>query len=185
MSVLDAFKYPIIVFIFEKRANTYQLILDKAKRIVQQDGEVYYRLKKARLKLRPVSYDCIYRAARRNFLFLYKPKADQYIPLKLSDEGKFVTVDEDLRFWLTLMHRQAALRYQRLTWVEKWMPIILIAGTGIIIGVMIFIIMGEATKLFRATAGIGEQMIETAEALREAVVGMKAAGSSSTPAPAW
>ena len=74
--------YDIVVF--EKRDNGYNVIIDKANKFSDKAGRPTFKLKSEKREIKPVKYEDIQLAGKRNFAMLYSPNRDEYFSTQFA-----------------------------------------------------------------------------------------------------
>jgi len=128
-NLLNFLKWPIEVFIYEKRENGYAIFTDKAKKI--KDGTTfYYRLKKKRVNIEVQKFEDIKTFGKKNILMLYSPKGDEFYPMGVKDDH-IIPRDSNWDYFKAYGDRETTFKHQRDdNWI-KFLPIIAIFVTGI------------------------------------------------------
>jgi hypothetical protein len=160
--------WPVKVTIFEKRRNTYVPIEDKARMTIEK-GKRYYELKKKGVKIKPVKLDDLYYVGGENKLYLINPRRDVFLPMRIDDKTCDIKiVDEDVRFWNLLQEQEALTKYQEKSFVEKYMPIIMVFVLAIALSIILFVVLEQLGT-------INEGLKDVADALKAAVSEVKTA----------
>jgi hypothetical protein len=211
-------KYPVSITIFEKRGSGKPIVFhDKGARIMKKTGEIYYQLKKRKIKTPPISYDHIFMDKQgkkmEQRVYLYSNTPYTYIPIKLNEsfahalETEDITVEEveknlipdliqkgdthhsfDISlkaddkwiYWASQQLKQNVYRTQYKSTLEKILPIAMVATTGIVVGIMLYMTIGQMQVISTAFSSATTSMVEVAKQLVAVANAMK---GTSTPIP--
>ena len=179
--------YPVNVMIFEQRAGTMHPFRDRAKRINNPGADKFeYVLRSKKIRTKPIDWSYVYVGNRgQNYLHLYSPQPSEFYPMMISDKAwKTVTTQnpdgtettknvltqinpthENAKFWYGVQIRQNVERYYKKFGAEKYIPIAMVAVTGVVLALVLYLFMGEANKLMSQMGGISIGIAETQKEL--------------------
>lgn len=195
-------KFPVRITIFEKRGSGRPIVFhDKGARIQKSTGEIYYQLKKKKVKTPPVSYEHIYmineNGKMRQRVFLYSSTPFTFTPIKLNEsfaqalENGNVSI-EDIEqnlmpemikqnnpegyniqlkasdkwlYWASQQLKQNVYRTQYKSTLEKILPIAMVATTGIVVGIMLYMTIGQMEIISSSFSSATQAMVEVATRL--------------------
>lgn len=180
-------RFPVLTTIFEKRANGYFIEDNRARRTLdKEDKTEYYELMTGERIEAQKFEDIFFSNNGGNELFMYSPNSNEYYPMNVDFDGKeanFKPVDSNMKLLLALSTRKAFERWNKPSWIEKYMPFILIIGTGMVISIMFWVVLRNLGQFASAMGNLGQM----AQALREwtAVMQefMKTTGYKPIPVP--
>jgi len=211
-------RYPVRVIIYEKRGNSLQKLRDKGVRIQKGTGEVFYKIKKKKLKTPPISYEHIYMVnydgKLKETVYLYSTTPYTFTPIKLNEEfaaalesgtlsimeiedklmpplikannppGYNITLkaSDKWLYWATHQLKQNVYRAQYKTTLEKILPIAMVATTGMVIGIMLYMSIGQMQIISDGFTSASNSMIQVSQNL-ESVARILANQPAPTPPP--
>jgi hypothetical protein len=169
--------YPVQVIIFEKRANGSFIFPERAKRIFGEFGKYAYQLKNKKIITKPISLEFIYNGkGSTNWLFLYMPQLSEIQPLTLEEaetmHKKMILTPEAARYWYSEQQRRNFERWGKKFGLEKYAMFIQFAVVGLIIGLLLYIFMGQMSEIVGNMGGITAaqgQLIEKVTDLIKAI----------------
>lgn len=146
-TILKIMPHPIKVLIWEKRADGFKIVKDRARFVNERAGRRYYHFRKGGIN-KPIPRDYI---TSNNVAYCYSPDRNTLLPLKPGFESMtakdgnvkikasaFIpeTITEDLRFWLSQEFRESDSKYRgEPSFWEKYgtiiAPFIILLGSGI------------------------------------------------------
>jgi len=179
-------RFPVKVIIFEERADRSRIIEDRGRRI-EKGGEFFYQLKRMKLKTRAIPYKYLRTDDRgRTYLFLYSDSPNSYEPMEITHANpanpSFKVIDEDMRLWMTMQTRKAYERFHKKSLIEKLMPIIMVAATGVVVAMIIYAGVGKMAEMSASLGSMAESLSTAANAFKDAA-NMLVTGRAAPPAP--
>lgn len=160
--------YPIDVVIFEKRGNSTVTIRDKARYIRGDTNKASkFLLKKKKTETKPISLEYLSQGTMgKNYLFLHSPERNVFNPIKFSPTGKnFEVLDEDLRFWNILQHREAAVKYKEKSMWTELLPIMTVFITALAVGLILYMAIGQLSEVNDGLMAVANRLGEIVNSL--------------------
>lgn len=149
--MLGFFKWPVTAVIVQKRANGYNVVIDKAKRINKQGAE-FYRLKRAKKNIKPQDLGDIYSTHDKNYLFLLESQSGEYKPLKIN-EGELKARDESWDYFKFYADAETRFKYDRMGKWEKFLPLFIIFITGLAVTMVLYVSLPLIIEHLNAVSG--------------------------------
>lgn len=196
--------YPLFVVIFERRADSYAVTLDKGKRIASPEaGKFSFHLKQKKVHTKPIDYKFIYPGAKGgNYLFLYMPQHNEFVALKKDeakkmminlgaslegigmeevDKHKMITTPENARYWYSEQLRRNAERWGKKFGFEKYANIIQFALIGFVMGFILYIFLGQMQGVIAQIGGITSAQAELTKEITRLLAQTGLSGSPGIP----
>lgn len=158
--------YPVKVVIFEKRGQTVIPVFDRAKRVRDKHGVEVYLLKKKKAKLPAIDFKNLLVG---NMLYLYSPVTGEFHPLSIDDDKFKAVSDKSMRYIYATEIERNMIKFRFKSKLEQWMPLMLIVGTGFILGLLFYLTIPKLTDMQAQTANMAKQMKEVATLLKETI----------------
>ena len=164
--------FPIVTHIFEKRAGGgIKLYTDRSTRVNRGEGITEYALRTGK-KFKAPAYEHIYTGKKgKEYLCVYRPTPDTFIPMKVCDEGFKIIGDED-RVWLVqeMIDKSRTLekRNKFLQLISIITPIILIMAVAIVCIIMI----QQIDKVYQSADTIRQGLVYAADSIKEGFYNM-------------
>jgi hypothetical protein len=132
------FVFPVTVLIHEQRENGTKPFMDKAKLIINKDGRKYYYLKKKKeeIEVQKLSNIGWNPNDKLEFLELYMDSYGVYTAMSVKKPEANTTPviearTEGVRFWAIVSQKDKMSRWNKQSWIEKFMPLIMVVGLGV------------------------------------------------------
>lgn len=141
--VLSKRMFPTVVRIWEQRANGFTIVENTRGKRIKQGGVEKYELISGK-KIKSPSKSFIIKGDNDSFIDIFTPDGINYFPMNFNriDVGKISVLDEDSREWLAHeIVRNKEITKPPMTRLQEFMPILVIATTGIVLMVMIVAFM--------------------------------------------
>jgi len=159
-------KWPVNVIIFEKRGKGFIPIFDKARRVVDKSGVEYYELKKKKSKLPAVDFKNLNIG---NYLYLYSPVSNEYHPMDINDDRFLAISDKSMRYLYATEIERNMIKFRFKSKLEQWMPLIMIIGTGFILGLVFYLTIPKLADMARTLGSASGNLKEAVELLKETI----------------
>jgi len=179
--------FPVKVRLWERRKNGLTIIREtRAHRITKNYQDYYQTIDGKLYKAPPKQY--IVQGVDDNYVDIFHENGE-YHPVTIDYESvesvKSKIIPEDQKYWLaTQIEENIQATTPEKTTIEKFMPVIIIATTGIILTVMIVSFLQYFPKFVADTTGVMTSQINTlnniTQTLVEVVKGLKTVGSSTS-----
>lgn len=193
--------FPVLALVREKRQNGFKLYFTKARRIVDRENQKeQYELHKGfnkTVKTKPVDYGNVDKLEEGyDFIQVYSPDFGQYKAVSFIEKkdlfkefkdldqsekediegnaGTYTTDEAEWKRWGTLQAMEKRASWEEKSGIERWMPLILVVGTGAAIA---FIIMASTQFM----GSIGQDFTAAAETMKQAAQILKDSGVSTPP----
>lgn len=172
--------YDIDVYIFRKTMQGLELQKDKAKLIMKskgKDDERYMKLKKNKVTMPIPPADKFYYHKGRYAIFLTSLVPKDFIPMDIDVANqKFIATPENIRLFQSYMLRKSYERFKRESAFERLMPLILVVGTALALGMM-FYLAGQGMVAFSTEAAAqSNRLVQIANQLTEVADKLVGAG---------
>lgn len=151
-------QYNITVEINEKRANSWIVRFDVAKRI-SKNGVTKYHLRKAKVDIRPPdNFDNIYLSRGGDYLKLIK-EGEQYFSFgQITPDGELDPIPMDMEFWRVNIQQELLQRFKNESFWDKYGTTISVLAFAMIFMIGFVVIERD----FNATA---QMLASTAQAM--------------------
>ena len=138
-----AIPFPVKCLILEKHGTSIIRRTDSLRLIENKNGDKYHQFKFKDVEIDPITYD---KFTAPNFLILYCPNRNTYIPLTINQADNLLEgqIDEGTMNALIRRNEKTVMRYTWMDWSNMVMPVMLIM-TVLIIGV-VFVMIGDSVK---------------------------------------
>ena len=159
-------RYPVKVEVWAKRANSIELIDDKAARIIEKDGTQYYHLKKHKLKIKPPEYKYIFMKKGKPCMKLFSPQHGQMLPINFENPPNLTIEDKETIFWGIQQIKKTNEMYpkERSIW-EKYSAYILLGLTAALCFMIMIFAMPHLSATASALGSVAGQLENVAQML--------------------
>lgn len=166
-------RWPATVLIIEPReeGKGYYIRRDKGRRVVNEDGEQFYLLKKERQMTASYDYDKFY----GNTLILYRKTKDELFPCEIKG-NEIKPINQDMKFWLVQKYRYAKDKYDKPGFMQKYGMTMLL-----IVTVVLFIMLISVT--FQGFEDMTHNLVNMGSSLNQGMNAMADALGGSSPIP--
>lgn len=176
-------QYTVDVLIFSKRSgsNNYKVFRDKGGYIKNKLGGFDFKLKRFKKVLPPPTHDFLMVDSKgKNQITLYQISENYFYYVKPSfvdKENKVLIMkssDEDIRFWAALDMQRSRNTFGKPDLLEKLMPIMVIAVTGLFCMLLLYFTVGAVKDVALQLGSISQNLGAIVQGLH---------GTSVQPAP--
>jgi hypothetical protein len=181
--VLRPMTYKVRVVILSRRSGGMpSYSFDRGKFIKQKGIVKFVLLKKSGIgsllgykwTMPPPDYDLLTIDDRgQSVLTLEKFGEYDYKPLKVSDtysNSPFHTVDSDVKYWMTLEMKQAAQKYAKMKFFDKYGGFIMFMIGMVLCIVILWMTLGKVSELSGALANAGDKMAQAVSDLGKQIL---------------
>jgi hypothetical protein len=159
-------KWPVKVIIFEKRGENIIPVFDKARRFVDKENVECYQLKNKKAKIPAINFENLMPG---NYLYLFSTTASSFHPVKVDSSGFKADVDKSMRYLYATELERNVTKFRFKSGIEKWMPLVMIIGTGFILGLIFYMTVPKLTAMQQQTASMAGQLAEAMKILKETI----------------
>ena len=159
-------KWPATAIIIEPRADGsgYFIRHDKGRRVVNQDGEHFYLLKKTKEMTRPFDYDMFH----GKMIILYRKTKDELIPCKIKGED-VEPIDQDMKFWLVQKYRYVKDKYTKPSFMERYGALMVTMTVFVLFILLVAIVFNFMENIGKVLIDMSSQINTATGALANAI----------------
>lgn len=182
--------FPTRIRVWEKRANGFTVTIDTRAKRIKHKGLDKYELMSGGMIKAPSKF-MIIRGDRDNYLDIYTPDGYNLFPIDFKDMtiGKLSIMDENAREWLAHeIVRNKEITKPPATRLQEFMPILVIATTGIVLMVMIVAFMQYFPQFVSDMTNVMTGQINAMNAIvdkLQATAGITASNTTVPSIPGW